>query len=576
MQLIPAIALFLALSSGIAAAQETPPPVLRILVQTLAKADDPGTQLNVLRGINAALKGKRNLAAPEGWAGLYEKLRLSANEEVRQQSQSLAVIFGGGGAMDELRKALADSNASPDARRAALDSLVNAKDAAAVPALLAIAKEAGPLRRPALRGLANFDDAQIPTAILGAYSSLSSDEKRDALATLVIRPAWARALLAALDAKVVSRTDLSAPIARQLQDLKDPEIASWISKNWGAVRETSADKLKQIAGYKLLLTENALEKADPSHGRAIFAQTCAVCHTLFGVGGKIGPELPGAFEDVDYLLQNIVDPNAIIGKDYQQTIVQTKDGQVLMGIVAGEDASTLTLKTLAGPLTVQRADVSEVKVMEVSLMPEGLLAAQNETDVRDLFAYLRRHGQVPVQLTANNANDFFNGVDLANWVASKADAWRVEGGEIVGRGNAERAEFLTSDMAADDFRLSAQLRLSGAKAGAEIALRGQQTDGGFQGSALRISGGQPIGLASYSIPGKPLLGALLHTTFGRDEWVPCEIIAKGRSVRVTLNGLPTVEINDSPGGTRSVLAFHVTGEGAELRIKNVKLEPAVK
>lgn len=575
MKRLTAIALTIALATGIASAQENAaPPVLRLLVQTLSKSDDPGTQLNLLRGMNAALKGKRNLAAPEGWPGLYEKLRLSANEEVRQQAQSLAVIFGGGGAMDELRKALADANANPETRRAALDSLVSAKDAAAVPALLALAKDAGPLRRSALRGLANFDDPQIPAAILGAYSSLSSDEKRDALATLVIRPAWARALLVALDAKTVSRADLSAPLARQLQDLKDPEIAAWLGKNWGAVRETSADKQKQIAGYKQLLTINALEKADPSHGRAIYAQSCAACHTLFGVGGKIGPELPGAFEDVDYLLQNIVDPNAIIGKDYQQTIVQTKDGQVLMGIVAGEDASTLTLKTLAGPLTVQRADVSDVKLMEVSLMPEGLLAALSETDVRNLFAYLRRHGQVPVLLTANNANDFFSGVDLSNWVASKPDAWRVENGEIVGRGNAGRAEFITSDMAADDFRLSAQLRLSGADASAEIAFRGQQTDGGFQGSAIRFGGGG-MSLMSYRTPGKAE-GALLRNAAALNEWISCEIIAKGRSVRLLLGGQQVLEVNDSPGGTRSVLAFHVSGEGAELRVKDAKLTPTGK
>jgi hypothetical protein len=42
--------------------------------------------------------------------------------------------------------------------------------------------------------------------------------------------------------------------------------------------------------------------------------------------GRIGPELTGGYEDVDYLLNNILDPNAIIGKDYQQTFVKTKDG----------------------------------------------------------------------------------------------------------------------------------------------------------------------------------------------------------------------------------------------------------
>lgn len=57
------------------------------------------------------------------------------------------------------------------------------------------------------------------------------------------------------------------------------------------------------------------------NGRAIFLRTCSACHPLFGQGGHIGPELPGNFTDSDYLLQNILDPYAIIGRDYQQTFI---------------------------------------------------------------------------------------------------------------------------------------------------------------------------------------------------------------------------------------------------------------
>src|SRR5207237_539141 len=81
-----------------------------------------------------------------------------------------------------------------------------------------------------------------------------------------------------------------------------------------------------IERYKKFLSTAAILRADVKHGREVFERTCAVCHTLFGKGGKIGPELPGNFTDVDYLLQNIIDPNAIIGKDYQQIFITTKDG----------------------------------------------------------------------------------------------------------------------------------------------------------------------------------------------------------------------------------------------------------
>ena len=247
-----------------------------------------------------------------------------------------------------MRKTLAEPGADVEHRKAALDSLVSARDGEALPSLLALIQQAGSLRGPALHALASFDDARIPAAILAVYPALQSEEKHTALSTLVARPAWARTIIGGLDAKVIARADVSTPIARQLQELGDPQITEWLKKNWGAMHSSPADKQQQIARLKSVLTPAVMAAGDPAHGRALFSQTCALCHTIFGVGAKIGPELPGAFDDLDYLLLNIIDPNAIIGKDYQQTVVQTKDGQTLVGIIGEQDASSVTLKSLAG------------------------------------------------------------------------------------------------------------------------------------------------------------------------------------------------------------------------------------
>jgi len=375
-------------------AQEPKP--LDTLLQTLGRIDDPAVQANILRGTNAALKGRRDLQAPATWDALYAKLKDSPNEEVRRQAQALAVTFGGGAALEEMRRMLGDATAKPDARKAALDSLLAAQDAGALPLVLAQIARPGPLRSSALRGLAVYDSAQIPAAILAAYAQLDLAEKRAALNTLVARPANARALLAAVDNKAVPKSDITAPLARQLQNIKDAKIEQWIAKNWGAVRTSSAEKQQQIAKFKKFLGTDAILRADASHGRQLYTQVCAVCHTMFGEGGKIGPELPGSFEDVDYLLQNILDPNAAIGKDYQQTFITTKNGQIVAGIIASEDERAVVLKTLGDPITVQRVDIAELKTSEQSMMPEGLLLALDEQGVRDLFRYLRQKEQVPL------------------------------------------------------------------------------------------------------------------------------------------------------------------------------------
>ena len=369
---------------------------LGVLVETLGKIENPEVQANILRGMNASLQGQRGVTVPAAWPALYEKLKASPNEEVRQQAQALAAAFGGGSALDGLRKTLADSAAKPDARHAALDSLLAAKDALTLPLLLDLVRAPGPLRAAALRGLAAYEDARIPTQILAVYPALDTAEKNDALGSLLARAASARVLIASIDAKKFERSAITAPFARQLQGLHDADIDAWLAKNWGAVRTTSADTQKQIATFKKFLTTDSILRANASHGRALFAQSCAICHNMFGEGAKIGPELPGSFEDVDYLLQNIIDPNAIIGKDYQQTFVETKDGRMVSGVLASDDADIVTLKTLAGPAKVSRADIKSIEVSPNSLMPAGLLNALDEDSVRDLFLYLRQRQQVPL------------------------------------------------------------------------------------------------------------------------------------------------------------------------------------
>ncbi len=69
---------------------------------------------------------------------------------------------------------------------------------------------------------------------------------------------------------------------------------------------------------------------------------------------------------------------------------------MLSGIVAADDASDVTLKTLAGPATVPRAEIKSIEVSPNSLMPPGLLNGLDEDGVRDLSLYLRQRQQVPL------------------------------------------------------------------------------------------------------------------------------------------------------------------------------------
>ncbi len=78
----------------------------------------------------------------------------------------------------------------------------------------------------------------------------------------------------------------------------------------------------------------ALVRADRSQGRAVFDRICASCHKLYGYGGEIGPDLTGAGRDnLDYLLENLVDPSASVSADFRMVVVAMSDGRVLNGLV---------------------------------------------------------------------------------------------------------------------------------------------------------------------------------------------------------------------------------------------------
>ena len=159
---------------------------------------------------------------------------------------------------------------------------------------------------------------------------------------------------------------------------------------WGELGEASANKQQAIAKWKAGLTPATLARADKSQGRIVFNALCAACHTLYGEGGKAGPDLTGGGRDnLDYLLENIVDPSAVVTADFRMSIVELKDGRVLAGMLAAEAANSVTLVGLDGAeQTILRSELRSLVSTTRSLMPDGLEAAINEQAMADLIAFL--------------------------------------------------------------------------------------------------------------------------------------------------------------------------------------------
>jgi putative heme-binding domain-containing protein len=279
-------------------------------------------------------------------------------------------------------------------RREALEAVTQLHDASLVPWLQKNFSDDA-VREGTIRALAAYDDPKTPTLILNNFDTLKSPEKSEAVNTLASRANYAVALLNAVkDGKVAPR-EITPFVARQMQAYKDPKI-DHLLKELGSVRPVSGDKAAQVARYKALLTPEALAKADRSNGRAVFQKTCAACHSLFGEGGKLAPELTGAQRgNIDYLLENILDPSALVWDRYKATYFDTKDDRLISGIVQQENDSTITILTTTGSITLPLGEITKRTQSDLSLMPEGLLNSLNEKEVLDLIAYLQSPSQVP-------------------------------------------------------------------------------------------------------------------------------------------------------------------------------------
>jgi putative heme-binding domain-containing protein len=242
-----------------------------------------------------------------------------------------------------------------------------------------------------------FDDPAIPSRVIERYHLFPPEERQKVISALASRPAFAEALLEAIGSGKIERQALSAYDARQIRSAGIDKLNNQLSLVWGDIRATEQDKAELIERYKSQLTPERLELADLSRGRELYVQACASCHKLFGEGGELGPDLTGSGRDnLDYLLENLIDPSAIMAADFRMSIVTLQDGRVLSGILGPETERTMTIKSPAEELTLAREEILQIESSPLSIMPEGIIEGLEEQQVADLIAYLMSPRQVPL------------------------------------------------------------------------------------------------------------------------------------------------------------------------------------
>jgi len=154
------------------------------------------------------------------------------------------------------------------------------------------------------------------------------------------------------------------------------------------LEQTLKEQSAAADGMKLDGTPVELAK-----GRALFEKHCASCHTFRMLKtSNLGPDLSdvGTRLKKQEILESLIFPSRVIADKFKASIVETKDGDFLNGIITRKTATSITVEVGQN----QKAKIipsSKVKLMRpssTSIMPNGLTDEMSKDDVSNLVGFL--------------------------------------------------------------------------------------------------------------------------------------------------------------------------------------------
>jgi putative membrane-bound dehydrogenase-like protein len=291
-----------------------------------------------------------------------------------QHAERLLVELASSTIRDDRRADLAASLIAVPATRAKTLGLIDG--------MLADPAGAAPFKARLLATLNDNGGSDVDAMLIAALVKTRSPAIFD---QIVRRPDSTTALLAALEAGTVTPANLGPANVSRLRNHPNREAA----KRAAAMIDTLSPGAKLKSEIIAALTPEVERPGDAAKGRALFTGTCSSCHRLGDVGkSEVGPPLNGmGAHGRAALLAQIIDPNREVDPSYWQWNVTMKKGDTLAGVIAGENATSLTLRGPNGDVDVKKEEILTRENTRLSAMPEGLEALGAEA-LRDILAFM--------------------------------------------------------------------------------------------------------------------------------------------------------------------------------------------
>jgi putative membrane-bound dehydrogenase-like protein len=293
-------------------------------------------------------------------------------------------------AIASARQMIADGKSPATLRSELVRALGQSKDPANIEAFGALVIDASApilIRQNAVNALGSMNDATAARFLVDHFDSLEPDLKPMVINAMAQSHASAAALLDAISQKRIDLKNFNENHARSISELNDPALSKQLANIWGTVRtERDPRRAALAAQYKKLFMAQG---GDVFRGADVFQAKCAQCHTIYGHGANIGPDLTGVGRDnLDLILSNVLDPSLVIGKPYYVYVARTTDGTVYNGLLVEDSPKQVVLKEPAGLHVIPRDQLARMVQQNISMMPEGLESTMTKNEFCDLIAFL--------------------------------------------------------------------------------------------------------------------------------------------------------------------------------------------
>jgi putative heme-binding domain-containing protein len=379
---------------GFVVAFNQQPAIVSLVAKTVSDGNGTGESLRVVL-LDAMSRTPRD-QLPAAWRDAFATALASKSVPVRRQALLSINTLRLDGMENELRVIAGDRTADiplrVDALRALIRQQFSLNEEALAVLFSELARTNSGIRRLAAAEVlsgAHMDSGRIArfvTAVKGD-AMISPASVIGALPKDGLGDPDAGVLLDYLTAGVKS--------GWQLSEAQLAAVASVIPTSRKAELTAIRDEMERATGRQgeqLTAMETLLRGGNAERGRLVFEQRagCASCHQTSGRGGILGPDLTkiGAIRAGRDLVESVVIPSATFAQGYETYTARLSDGEAVTGIRVQQSDDAFVLRGASGSETRIPGGV-EIGREKISLMPDGLLSALTDVEIRDLFAYLQ-------------------------------------------------------------------------------------------------------------------------------------------------------------------------------------------